>query len=386
MSLPFPTPKQFYRISFFALAVSIFISCTSDDEAVKTNPIDDCLNTSSLNNNKVIEGEYIASVRQNTSGRSLNFSQLLKRNGIETATIHSESPSFYKVALSKTDAAALRQDTSVKHVEQDRIIAACGCFTVVDPGTVTWNVNQVGYGNGEGKTAWIIDSGVQGDHPDLNVNENLSRSFIEGESSLEDENGHGTHVAGIIGAINNNIGTLGVASGATLVSLKVLGANGEGKLSNMLYALDYINQHAHAGDVVNISISFQSVSEILEERIKEIANRGIYFALAAGNDSSDANNYSPGRTSGKNIYTVSAVDSLNRIASFSNFGNEVIDFAAPGVQIPSTFKGSGYAILSGTSQAAPHVAGLLLIGNGKIDFNGEALSDPDGVGDRLAHK
>jgi len=263
-------------------------------------------------------------------------------------------------------------------------VSICGCFTVVEPRTITWNVNRVGFGDGRGKTAWVIDTGIDSDHPDLKVDKTRSRSFING-SSIEDDNGHGTHVAGIIAAVNNDIGTLGVASGATVVALKVLEANGEGKLSGVLNALSYIGTHAKAGDVVNISIGFPETSEILENSIRSLANKGIYFALAAGNESGEANSYSPARTSGPNIFTVSAVDSLNRFARFSNYGNDVIDYAAPGVRILSTYMDGKYAILSGTSQAAPHVAGILLLNRGKVNSNGSASGDPDGTPDPLAH-
>jgi subtilisin family serine protease len=247
-------------------------------------------------------------------------------------------------------------------------------------------VDKVGYGDGSGKTAWIIDTGIDSEHPDLNVDKKRSRSFIEENTSFKDDNGHGTHIAGIIGALNNNFGILGVASGASLVSLKVLDANGDGKLSALLNALTYLRLHARAGDVVNISVGFPEVSQILEKEIQSLANRGVYFAIAAGNESGEANLYSPARTVGKNIYTVSAVDSLNRFADFSNYGNDVVDFAAPGVRITSTYTEGRYAILSGTSMAAPHVAGILLINNGRINSTGHSLNDPDGTADVLAHR
>jgi subtilisin family serine protease len=152
-----------------------------------------------------------------------------------------------------------------------------------------------------------------------------------------------------------------------------------------LNALSYVREHSNAGDVVNISISFPNISEILEEEIRDLASRGIYFTLAAGNQSGTANGYSPARTSGKNIYTISAVDSLNRFAGFSNYGNDVVDYAAPGVSVLSTYPDGRYAILSGTSQAAPHVAGILLVNNGKINSSGVAGGDPDGTPDALAH-
>jgi subtilisin len=238
-----------FRISLFTkvpivlhIAVLItFLSCTSPEEVVKPK-VEDCLTNSSMNDNKIIEGEYIIAVNGSAGGRAMDINRILKNHGIDGVTSGTENKSIFTARLSNEEAKKLSSDAAIKHIEPDRVISACGCFSVVDTKTVTWNVNHVGYGSGEGKTAWVIDSGIDASHPDLNVNKSLSKSFMESESSLEDENGHGTHVAGIIGAINNDIGTLGVAAGATLVSLKVLGSNGEGKLSNMLYALQYIDQ------------------------------------------------------------------------------------------------------------------------------------------------
>jgi subtilisin family serine protease len=250
---------------------------------------------------------------------------------------------------------------------------------------VTWNLKRIGYGNGIGKTAWIIDSGIDYDHSDLTVDQTRSRSFIPGITSADDSNGHGTHVAGIIGAKNNTIGVLGVASGATLVALKVLGQNGEGNLGYIIQALGYINANAKAGDVVNMSVGGESGSEILDQQVQNTAARGIYFAIAAGNEGKLANTSSPARTNGSNIYTVSAVDSLDVFASFSNYGNDVVDFAAPGVKILSTWEGNRYAYASGTSMAAPHVAGLLLLRGREITSSGYAKNDPDGTPDPIAH-
>ena len=117
-----------------------------------------------------------------------------------------------------------------------------------------------------------------------------------------------------------------------------------------------------------------------------MANKGILFSIAAGNESRAAVNFSPARANGTNIFTVSAVDSLNRFASFSNFGNDVIDYAAPGVRIPSCFSNGRYAIMSGTSMAAPHVAGLLLLNGNKLTTSQFAINDPDGSADPIVHK
>jgi subtilisin len=383
--------KEMQRLKLLVLLVAgvMTFSCSDDPEETKSqNATDDCLPLSSTSG-QVIEGEYIVTTaKPDSGGRAASIESVLADHGVAGEAVVNSfegSSSYHVMKLSEADARALQTDTRIQNVEPDRVISACGCFSVVEPRSVTWNVDKVGYGDGTGKRAWILDSGIDSDHPDLNVDKARSRSFLQDHSSFEDDYGHGTHIAGIIGALNNNIGTLGIASGATLVGVKILDENGEGRLSGLLNALSYVKSNGKSGDVVNISVGFPEASGTLEKEIQSIASKGIYFALAAGNESSSAEQYSPASTEGKNIFTVSAVDSLNNFASFSNYGAGV-DYAAPGVRVLSTFSEGRYAYLSGTSMAAPHVAGLLLINNGKINPIGSAVGDPDGSGDPLAHK
>jgi subtilisin family serine protease len=135
-----------------------------------------------------------------------------------------------------------------------------------------------------------------------------------------------------------------------------------------------------------MSLGEDETSAILDQNVQSVASKGIYVAIAAGNDNKRASLFSPGRTNGTNIYTVSAVDSLDNFASFSNYGNDVVDFAAPGVRIPSTYLNGKYAIFTGTSMAAPHVAGLLLLKGRSLTSSGTAKNDPDGTADPIAHK
>lgn len=372
----------------------VFLSCfacNDDKDANPKNNIDDCLTSSSVNSGQPIPGEFIVTFSETTdNGRSIQTAaRVLAAHNISSDKIkdHIQGAfSNYLMRLTADEAYALKNDSEVLRVENDRHISVCACFTVLEPRLVTWNVDKVGYGDGTGKTAWIMDTGIDFNHPDLKVDETRSRVFLDDQTSADDDNGHGTHIAGIIGAKNNNIGTLGVASGATLVSLKILDDAGNGRLSTALKALSYVRSNAKAGDVVNISISLAEVSQTLEAEIRSVANKGIFLAIAAGNDGKLASSFSPGRTTGKNIYTVSAVDSLNRFANFSNYGNDAVDFAAPGVRIISTYINGKYAIMSGTSQATPHVAGLLLINNGEINSKAFAENDPDGTPDPIAHQ
>jgi subtilisin family serine protease len=190
-----------------------------------------------------------------------------------------------------------------------------------------------------------------------------------------DENGHGTHVAGTIAAINNSIGVVGVAPGAPVVAVRVLNKRGSGSNSGVIAGVDYVSQTAAPGDVANMSLG-GGISQALDDAVAAAAAKGIRFALAAGNDAANANGSSPARVNGPNIYTVSAFGQGDVFASFSNFGNPPVDYAEPGVGILSTWLAGGYNTISGTSMATPHLAGLLLVG--PIRSGGTVIGDRDG--------
>lgn len=384
------------KTTLLAASILLYTSCSKkDSEVTKPTDKDNCAVTSSSVSGDIIPGQYIVVYKSSTETTESSVPRmtqirrlLLEKNQIAPAAVKAvfagKLPGFI-ARLNAAEAKKLSQDPAIQLVEPDRVVALSTCFTIVAPTLITWNVNKVGYGNGIGKTAWIVDTGIDLDHPDLNVDANRSKSFIE-DVSPDDANGHGTHVAGIIGAKNNNFGTLGVASGATLVSLRVLDKDGKGTTSGIVQALAYINTYAKAGDVVNMSLGEDVVSTALDQQVQYTAAKGILISIAAGNEGKLANLYSPGRANGDNIFTVSAVDSLDNFASFSNYGNDVVDYAAPGVRILSTYKDGMYAKMSGTSMAAPHVAGLLLLNGRNLHFSTMAKNDPDGVGDKIAFK
>jgi len=374
----------------------IFAGCKKEARKTSAAQPDDCTVQRGARDGEIIEGQYIVAYNPSSinveamsaAGRSRVSADVLQRNNIGSAAIEQTfagEPGGFVANLSAEEVTRLKKDASIQAIEPDRIVSLSTCFTVVAPRLLTWNINRIGYGNGIGKTAWVIDTGIDFNHPDLNVDVNRSRSFINGVTSADDENGHGTHVAGIIAAKNNTIGVLGVASGATLISLRVLDKDGTGTLSSIIQALSYINSNAAAGDVVNMSLGEEQVSDILDQQVKNTAAKGIYFAIAAGNDGDLADKYSPGRANGAAIFTVSAIDSLDNFAGFSNYGNDAVDYAAPGVRILSTYFGGRYAYMSGTSMAAPHIAGLLLLRGGNITTSGAAKNDPDGTPDPIAH-
>ncbi|WP_077919817.1 S8 family peptidase [Spirosoma sp. 209] len=384
--------------TYVVLAGLAVFGCRSDRDVEPTFSAD-CLVKASALNGQAIAGSYIVtyqpeqslpgSPNARISAARAGIDQLLARHRIEDDApelLASTEQTSFLAHLSAAEAKQLQQDPTVSMVEPDRIMSICNCVDVAAPSTVYWNVQQTGYGRGDlqtGKTVWVVDTGIDLDHPDLNVDTERSRSFVSGVTSADDQNGHGTHVAGIIGARNNGVGVTGVASGARLVALKVLNQLGEGRLSGIIQAVNYVRQNGKAGDVVNLSLGGEGVSVTLENAIRQAANSGILFAIAAGNDGQNANEATPARLNTTNVFTVSAMDRANRFASFSNYGSSV-DVCAYGVRITSTYKDGRYAVLSGTSMAAPHVAGLLLIRGSKLPTRGFVTGDPDGTPDPIA--
>lgn len=388
---------------FAAVVTFLFSACSKDETHVVTEVQDNLV----LNekNGEIIEGQYVV-VLNGTSIKAssdLTYDEKVKEvktyaesmlrtkstSLFEVKNAYAEALTGFSVKMSKSDMELLENDSRVKYILPDRMfIRGRGPGNNNDdpPAPVDqqipFGIERVGYGNGVGKTAWIIDTGVDLDHPDLNVDAASGYDFINNDAYGDDDNGHGSHCAGTVAAIDNEIGVVGVAAGATVVPVKVLDRRGSGAYSVIIAGVDFVAANASPGDAANMSLG-GGVYQAIDDAVYAASQNGIFFALAAGNESDDANSHSPARVNGQYIWTISAMDSNDNFASFSNYGNPPVDFCEPGVYIYSTYKSGGYTTMSGTSMAAPHMCGILLMTNGNPQTDGYVNGDPDGNADPI---
>jgi len=288
---------------------------------------------------------------------------------------------------------AFANHASLKSLSADGVISINKSRKPVKEEPAPSETQEISYGttrvggtiDGTGYTAWIIDTGVDLTHSDLNVDS--SRGFTvfsrRGRPSMNDENGHGTHVAGTIGALDNTLGSLGVAPNSTIVPVRVLDRNGSGSYSGVIAGIDHVAAFANSGDCVNMSLG-GGVSKEIDDAVIAAAAKGAFFVLAAGNDGDDAKNHSPARAEGLNVWTISAVDINDKMPLWSNHGSHV-DYAAPGVSIFSLWKNGGTNTISGTSMAAPHACAVIMMTHGYPSTDSSAINDPDGNADPIIH-
>lgn len=378
-----------------------FVGCQKEENTIVTPQSDP---TAFYKNGDIIPGQYIVLFKEEFKGlksKGVNYRanienvtkkglDLLAKSKIKAKKFiqtYASAVEGFAINLTEAELAQLKKQTGIE-IYPDKVFTLGKPIRVVDqpPQSIPYGVARVGYADYTGNhLAWIIDTGIDLNHPDLNVVTTLAKTFVPRTYTAEDDNGHGTHCAGIIAAKNNSIGVIGVAANAPVVPVKVLNKRGSGAYSTILAGIDYVAANSTPGDAVNLSLGGGAYDPI-DQAVINLGLAGVYVAIAAGNNSDNANNYSPARANGTNIYTISACDINDNWAYFSNYGNPPIDYCAPGVNIYSTYKGDTYATMSGTSMAAPHVCGLLLLTNGNVKTDGYVIGDPDGNPDPIAHK
>jgi subtilisin family serine protease len=320
---------------------------------------------------EAIPGKYIVVLKDNIlpKGDFKNVAQAVARVAGEIAKtyslnlVHVYGYALYgfSAEIPQDKILALRSDPRIAYIEQDAKVYAFAQ-------SLPWGIDRIdadisstkagdGTGSVTGVRVYIIDTGIQLNHPDLNV---VGGVDFTGKGTADDGNGHGTHVAGIVGAKDNGDYVVGVAPGVELFAVKVLGDDGSGSFSNVIAGVDFVTQQKLNNPslpmVANMSLGARTGSTYnsLDNAVVNSINAGVVYSIAAGNDGADAKNYSPAHV--KEAITVGAYDESNTFAYFSNWGS-LLDLNAPGVRILSTYIGSSTATLSGTSMAAPHVAG-----------------------------
>jgi subtilisin len=300
-----------------------------------------------------------------------------RRHGAQVDHVYRHAVRGYAARMSAEAARRVAAEPEVAFVEPDRRVSTAAQRTPTGIRRIDGGLSSAVAGDGGGSVdvdVAVIDTGIDLDHPDLNVAPE-STNCSTGRSA-DDGNGHGTHVAGTIGAKDDGDGVVGVAPGARVHAVRVLDNRGSGSWSSIICGVDWVTARAGTIEVANMSLGGSGTdgscsSSSLHSAICASVAAGVTYVVAAGNSSADAEDFVPATYA--EVITVSALadfdgasgggaaatcrsDVDDTLADFSNYGDDV-DLIAPGVCIDSTWKGGGYNTISGTSMASPHVAG-----------------------------
>ncbi|MDZ5621591.1 S8 family peptidase [Nocardioides bizhenqiangii] len=277
----------------------------------------------------------------------------------EVSHIYRHAINGFAASVPEALLSVLRGDARVRRIEIDRGVRASDTQTP----TPSWGIDRIDqrdlplnnsytYGpTGSGVNAYVVDTGILTTHPDFGGRASHGTDTVDGDANATDCNGHGTHVAGTVGG-----SAYGVAKSARLIAVRVLGCDGSGSTAGVIAGLDWVVAHHQAGvpAVANMSLG-GAASLALDDAVRRVIADGVTMAVAAGNENTDACRKSPARTA--QALTVAASDRNDARASFSNRGS-CVDLFAPGVDITSAWLANGSQTISGTSMAAPHVAGV----------------------------
>jgi subtilisin family serine protease len=348
------------------------------------------------------------------------------RFGLDLGHVYHSALQGYSTTMTPAVADLVAAAPGVKWVQRDRKVGIDAQTTPTGINRANADASPTARINGADERVdvdvAVIDTGADLTHPDLNINRAGAKNCSIGAVNANDLNGHGTHVSGTIGALDNGTGVVGMAPGARIWPVKVLTDAGTGLNSDVICGIDYVTAHANEIEVANMSLGGAgdddrncgaSNDDAMHAAICESVAAGITFVVAAGNDSADASTSTPAAYD--EVITVSALSDFNgqpgggapstcradvddTLADYSNHGADV-DLIAPGTCINSTWMLGGYNTISGTSMASPHVAGgaalyrathptatpaavkAALQASGTLDWSN--ADDPDGVKERL---
>lgn len=344
--------------------------------------------------NDKIPGQYIVVLKDDADAEGA-AEELVKAHGLGHLGTYKHALKGFAATIPDGKLNAVKKDHRVAFVSEDHEVSALGLAygkpgssgTTQPPQSLPKGVDRVNAENktnkGAGVNVAVIDTGIDTAHPDLAANIAGGKNCSTGKS-YKDGNGHGTHVAGTIAALENSIGVVGVAPEAKLWAVRVLDNSGNGSWSSVICGLDFVTSKSPANGgpitVANMSLGGGGVSDnncgntnndALHKAVCRARDAGVTVVVAAGNSGANSSNFVPAAYDDA-VITVSALaDSDGKegglggatsygaddtFASFSNYGSPV-DIAAPGVSILSTWRGGLYNTISGTSMASPHVAG-----------------------------
>ena len=323
--------------------------------------------------------------------------EVARAHGVQPVAVYRHALNGFAATVPAGRLAALQRDPRVAYVEADQLVHAFAQTTPTGIQRIFADDNASLDIDGSDDVrvdvdAAVIDTGIDLDHPDLNVVASTNCAGGGPFSSScgsggDDGNGHGTHVAGTIGAIDNGIGVVGVAPGARLWAVRVLDNRGSGYISWIVAGIDWVTARADQIEVANMSLGCECSSDAMDSAIASSVDAGVAYAVAAGNSDANASSFSPANH--PDVLTVSALadfdgepgglgsptcrtDQDDTLADFSNWGSTV-EIAAPGVCILSTWLSGGYNTISGTSMASPHAAGGLgILASGANDPQSQA--------------
>ncbi|NUT93628.1 MAG: S8 family serine peptidase [Saccharothrix sp.] len=310
--------------------------------------------------------------------------------GVPPEHVYESSVRGYSAKMTPADAERIAGDPRVKLVQPDGVVTTTAQTLPTGIDRIDADLSPTAKIDGKDERVdvdvAVIDTGIDLDHPDLNVHKAGAKNCSTGQSA-DDGNGHGTHVAGTIGALDNDAGVVGVAPGARVWPVRVLSNSGSGTWADVICGIDYVTAHAKEIEVANMSLGGTGTdskcgtnTDAMHEAICRSVAAGVTYVVAAGNSAVAATNFVPATY--EEVVTVSALADFNgkpdggatstcrkdeddTFADFSNYGEDV-DIIAPGVCILSTWpKGQMYNTISGTSMASPHVAGAAALHKAK---------------------